>query len=133
MMKALQITFLWMAGLLILGHNVIPHHHHESEQEACHEQHHESDHNHDHDHHNDFNLQLADDCCQDEDTQHNACNLNQRTIVKDQNAPIALLVGESFQLPNSHKCNCALNHNYKIGIVSDAFRDESPSRAPPKV
>ncbi|NVK28344.1 MAG: hypothetical protein HWE14_09885 [Flavobacteriia bacterium] len=33
MRKKLQITFLWMAGLLLFTHSVIPHIHHQSERE----------------------------------------------------------------------------------------------------
>lgn len=33
--KIFHIIFLWIAGLLILAHQFIPHHHHNSENESC--------------------------------------------------------------------------------------------------
>jgi hypothetical protein len=55
MMKILQITFLWLAGLLVLGHQLIPHHHHhlhgqEQTNHCCTHSHHNSSTYQHHDH-----------------------------------------------------------------------------------
>lgn len=137
MMRIFQIALLWLAGALLVGHSIIPHHHHETEQEFCAENNHEHDHNHDHNHDHDNGnehsnkLEAFNDCCNEPIADHEACTINQRTIVKDNSAPLALFGSATLKLPNLRKPICKLWHNYTIGITSDAFWDYAPSRAPP--
>lgn len=133
MMRILQIAFLWFAGFLLVGHSIIPHHHHESEQEYCAENQHDHEHNHNHTSKSEPSNKLYsfNDCCNDQETSHEACLINQRTIVKDNSAPFTLFANTTFGLPELKETKCKLWNNLSIGTISNALWDNSPSRAPP--
>ncbi len=122
-MQILKITVLWIAGTLVLGHGIIPHHHHDEKQDRCAED--SKNHNHE------ISLNFADNCCQNNKAHNNICSLDQRTLVKDYQVPFAALVNVNFKLSISENCSNSQYNNFRLNIITEVFRDESPSRAPP--
>lgn len=135
MMRIIHISLLWIAGVLLLGHNIIPHHHHQSEQKVCAEEHHQHEHEHEHNNHHEHDNDNSYNaiCCDTESENHEACNFDQRTTVKDYNGQFTSLVSTTIKLPHVFEQQCSLWYIFKIGIVSSPFWDSSPSRAPPLV
>ena len=100
MMRLLKITILWIAGILVLGHSAIPHHHHNVNQIECGEH---------HDGHKTPSSFTDNSFCSSHNTHDEICYIEQNTIVKHyQNIQVALII-DIINISEMESCINALS------------------------
>lgn len=92
MVKILQIAFMWLAAILLLAHQFVPHHHHDQGVETC-----ESTSQNEHEHKQALNFEMVYDvndclCDHQHSKQHTDCDLEFKTIEKSQHVVYLLAV-----------------------------------------
>lgn len=122
MMQLLKITLLWMAGALVIGHSIIPHHHHLSQEQQCATEH-------DTPSHASFS---SENCVCDHHQEHTeVCTLDQRTIVKNHPHLFTAIHIETFHSPIPKAGNSLTFNSYKNPIALRSYYEERPAREPP--
>ena len=113
---------LWIAGILILGHSIIPHHHHNPDQTECNSQ--QSNRK--------IALSFTDNSyCNHHETHAEVCHLNQTTIVKDYQTHQAILTINIFSISEITNCKNAQFGLYNSVKPPNILYDQGASRAPP--
>lgn len=133
MMKVLQIAFLWVAGLGLLGHSIIPHHHHSSKEQHCNydntAESHDSTHEHQH-----FGEHDADHSCDEyanhEHEEKNACELQVNTYTKHTLIQLVATLTSSTSYSIQEQKQHAYNA-FRIDFTQRLFLGNYFGRAPP--
>lgn len=126
MMKFIQILFLWLAGFTLLGHSIVPHHHHNDIEQICsHEAPPKCSHEHNSEHHNHLaDTKTADNCINHQHEHEEACTLHVNTYIEhQQNTFYAVLnsiqkysfqneISFTYDTSNSGKTNSCLGHQH---------------------
>ena len=126
-MKNIISTILLAVYTIVLGHSVVPHHHH-SENSGSPDFYCEMD---DHQH--------SEDCCEfsltahNHDThQHQPCNFNEKTILtKSENLSGFFLPGASTEIDFSNQEENVVYSNYTVKFLSDPNYRHILLRGPP--
>jgi len=126
MMRIVQITFLWLAGALVLGHGLIPHHHHEADQQHCNKEQKSELHT--------LTLHAADNCsCNHQEPHLKACSIDIHTVVEQTQILSSAIYVDVFNLQTSHFLVKNRWYRYLQSIPPEFFFKQDPSRAPPVI
>ncbi|HCC29349.1 MAG TPA: hypothetical protein DEQ03_04725 [Marinilabiliales bacterium] len=125
--RNIRILFLWLAGILMMGHGLIPHHHHDLEHNSCAKE-------------NNlrhvsvlFHSQIFETCCGHSNHEPDSvCHLVQKTLVKN---PVAfdLAVLPAEQILHIPQLLGLVEHRQVAPKIHHGYFNDTPSRAPPVV
>jgi hypothetical protein len=126
-MKRIISTILLAVYTIVLGHSIVPHHHH-SENSGSADFYCEMD---EHQH--------SDDCCEsslaahNHDThQHQSCNFNDKTILtKSENLSVFFLPGSATEIEFSNQEENVFYTSYTVKLVNDPNYRHILLRGPP--
>jgi len=123
MIRIVQISILWIAGILILGHGIIPHHHHQPEQQQCATDHNTNNHN--------SEYFVIDCSCDSHESASYVCSIDVKTVIeKQQHHNLATHTGEIKLLTPERNVKPTLPKAINF-IITDPLFERGPSRAPP--
>lgn len=101
---------LWLAGLMILGHSTIPHHHHDIEKHHCSTEHHQPHSDSKTCSHensvqkNELNSISSSECvCKHEHNNDNICHLFNRTLIQKADILTAAIIIQVFTLDKNNE------------------------------
>lgn len=131
MRKLVQIGLMWLAAILLLAHQFVPHHHHSRGVESCHTEMQHEDHALSQKAH-EVAQQISNCVCNhDHESQHAKCELAFETIEKQSNSNYFIaVVSVLFIQEPLHECHLSYFTDDEC-LIQSQFFEGIPFRGPP--